>query len=739
LSMRRGQVIGDRLRRSGIGKNIRISVAALSMAAAATLFYFAAGELTVTLPSFEEVRGAHSSTELLLLDRRGEVIHELRADQRARRLGWTPLEEISPALQSAIIRAEDRRFYEHGGVDWASLANALRALFSSANPHGASTITMQLVSKLNVELQPRRTRRSWRQKFDQIRAARLLEKRWPKDGILEAYLNLVTFRGELQGIAAASSGLFSKKPHGIDHLESPILAALVRSPNAGIEQVGERAAQLGAAMNLPLDRAAILSKTRETLSHPYWVAPQTALAPHVALELLSSARTRAGAAPPQIRSTLDGQLQRFAIDALRRHLESVRSQNVHDGAVLVVENRTGDVLAYVGNPGEQASARFVDGVRAPRQAGSTLKPFIYGLAFERRHLTPASLIEDSALDIRVPGGIYRPSNYDNQFHGIVTVRMALAASLNVPAVKTLNLLGIGDCVELLRRLGFENLREADHYGPSLALGSADVTLWDLANAYRALANGGLWSRLRLRLDEEATTPRRVLSPEAVFLVADILSDREGRNLTFSLESPLSTRFWSAVKTGTSKDMRDNWCVGFSDRYTVGVWAGNFRGDPMWDVSGVTGAAPAWAEIMSWLHRSQSSRAPKPPPGLTAQGVNIAAVEQNRREWFIRGTETSLVTKASGPVILHIVYPADGTIMALDPDIPPEDQKLFFEAQPEAVPLRWILDGRPLDSAESLCLWSPVAGKHTLSLADEAGRTLDTVAFEVRGNSSGPIR
>jgi len=194
---------------------------------------------------------------------------------------------------------------------------------------------------------------------------------------------------------------------------------------------------------------------------------------------------------------------------------------------------------------------------------------------DRRILTPASLIDDSALDIPVPGGVYRPRNYDDEFHGLVSVRTALASSLNVPAVKTLNLVGVDNLVGMLWRLGFEELRSPDFYGPSLALGSADITLWDLVNAYRALANGGTWGSMRLVFEAEPAQPRRVLTPAAAFLLSDILSDRESRSRTFSLESPLSTRFWTAVKTGTSKDMRDNWCVGYSDRYTVGVWVGNF--------------------------------------------------------------------------------------------------------------------------------------------------------------------
>jgi penicillin-binding protein 1C len=687
-------------------------------------------------PSFQEVRRAYAKSDAVLLDRHGEIIHELRVNAQGRRLDWVSLAEISPALISAAIRAEDKRFYQHHGTDWLSLAGALRELGASPNARGASTITMQLAAKLDRGLEPRGTRRSVRQKIAQIRAAGALERRWTKAEILEAYLNLVTFRGELEGLSAASSGLFRKKPHGLDQLESVLLASLIRSPNASIDSLGARACRLSAALGLALNSAEIVSRARDTFSPAYYVPPQAALAPHVALQLLESIRSQTGRDPAVIPSTLDGPLQRFAAETLRHHLEAVRPHNVHDGAVLVVDNPTGEVLAYVGNDGDRASARHVDGVRAPRQAGSTLKPFVYAAAFERRLLTPASLIEDSPLEVPAAGGVYRPQNYDRHFHGTVAARQALAASLNVPAVKALNLVGVEVLIEKLKALGFRGLRTADYYGPSLALGSADVTLWDLTNAYRTLANRGTFSPLKLGFEKTPGLPAGVFSPEAAFQIADILSDREGRSLTFSLESPLSTRFWTAVKTGTSKDMRDNWCVGFSDRYTVGVWAGNFSGEPMWDVTGVTGAAPAWVEIMNWLHSDKPSIAPRPPPGVIRRTVDFPAAGTSRPEWFIRGTESASILPAAGPAGFRIAYPSAGTIVALDPDIPPDRQKLFFEAEPANDSCAWMLDGRVLGTAGSVLLWTPEKGKHTLSLVDRSGRVEDTVGFEVRGNIPG---
>jgi len=719
-------------------KKVFAYCACLGLAGAAPAWAFAWFFLLRPLPgipSYPQVRSAHVKSDAVLLDRNGAVLHEMRTDKSGRRLDWTLLGDISPAMQSAIVAGEDHRFYRHGGVDWISLGGAVVDRVVTARTRGASTISMQLASMLMEDLRSQRAQRSYFQKYRQIRAARSLEKIWSKKEILEAYLNLVTFRGELQGIAAAARGLFAKEPQGLNDNESVVLTALVRSPNADLDAVSARACILASNMRLPDGRTDIQTIARNSLSRPYYVKPAASLAPHVARRLLGSGMEGGIDGAKSVRCTLDGSLQAFTLDTLRHHVLATRSKNMHDGAALVVDNASGEILAYAGNIGDQSSARFVDGVRALRQAGSTLKPLVYALAFEQRILTPASLLDDSPLDIPVTGGVYRPKNYDNRFHGMVTARVALASSLNVPAVKALNLIGIGSFVEILQRLDFQNIREPDYYGLSIALGSADIRLWDLVAAYRAFANQGVWTPLRLTADEPQTPPRPFVSPEAAFLVADILSDREGRSRTFSLESPLATRYWTAVKTGTSKDMRDNWCVGFSDRYTVGVWAGNFSGEPMWNVSGITGAAPVWIDIMDRLHRKESSRPPAPPAGVLRRPVEFASTAEMRQEWFIKGTETAIVRQKDESIFPKIIYPTQGTIVALDPDMPRDDQKMFFEARPQGASLEWVLDGQNLGSAAGLIPWQPRKGKHVLQLMDSARQESDSVTFEVRGDDS----
>jgi penicillin-binding protein 1C len=688
------------------------------------------GEKAHALPSYDEVRKSYGKSDFLLLDRKGEVLHELRIDKNRRRLDWTCLRDISPALQEAVIQAEDRRFLDHRGVDYKSMGAAILSGLTSEGLRGASTITMQLASLLDRELQSRKGRRSIWQKERQVLGAWEIEKSWSKAEILEGYFNLVTFRGELQGIAAASRGLFGKNPHGLDQSESLLLASFIRSPNAASREVAKRASRLGQEMKWQIDDQEMDRKVREVFLGPNTVRPQGALAPHIARQLLQ--RQRKGST---VTCTLDSRVQRFALDQLTHHLLLLRSQNVKDGAILVVENSTGDVVAYLSQTGNPSYGRFVDAVQAKRQAGSALKPFLYALAFDKHILTPASLLDDTPLDIAVLTGIYQPRNYDSQFRGPVTSRIALASSLNVPAVKTLSLVGIELFLDRLRQLGFKGLNESgDFYGPSLALGSADVSLWELVNGFRTLSNEGLWSELRLTTaGQRMLKKRKVFSKEASFIISDILSDRDARSTTFGLENPLASRFWTAVKTGTSKDMRDNWCIGYSRRYTVGVWVGNFSGEPMWNVSGVTGAAPIWIEVMNFLHRNGGNRRMGPPASLVKREIQISdGMEPERKEWFIRGTEPNGRDQKAGQLNQRIIYPPSGAVIALDPDIPQELQKVFFVSQTNEDNLKWKLNDEALEKRGRTIPWVPRTGKFILALADNEEKILDFVYFEVRG-------
>jgi len=673
------------------------------------------------VPSPEQVRSAWRSSESVLLDRHGEPIQALRVDLSMRRLPWVALGDMSPALPAAVLQAEDQRFTQHGGVDVRAAGQAAWENLFRDKARGASTITMQLAGLLDSRLRGGADGRSWGQKWDQVQAARELEQGWTKGQILEAYLNMVSFRGELQGIAAASRGLFGKAPSGLNQTEAIVLASLLRAPAAAPKTVARRACALAKELKAVARCSAIEWEVAIALGRPAAIATLTP-APQVARKLLTGASR-------QVRSTLDGTLQRFAQASLRQHLMALRERNVNDGAVVVIDNDSGELLAYVGNGGDSE----VDGVAALRQAGSTLKPFLYQMAIEKQLITAASVLDDSPINIQTEGGLYIPQNYDRQFKGFVSTRTSLASSLNVPAVRTLLMTGLEPFHQRLRAVGISSLTEsAEYYGYSLALGSAEVSLLELANAYRTLANGGMVGTVTLQ-PRAAQAKRRVLDARASFIVADILSDRAARSLTFGLRNELATTFWSAVKTGTSKDMRDNWCVGFSEKYTVGVWVGNFDGRPMWDVSGVTGAAPVWRDVMDHLHGNLPSRAPSAPGGvLRQQLVYQPALEAPRSEWFIQGTESAVVEVVAGdqraPAIL---YPGTSTIIALDPDIPSGRQRVFFQAQ-AGQGLRWQLDGEVLGSGDADFGWRPVTGEHELALVNLDGKTVAHSRFQVRG-------
>jgi penicillin-binding protein 1C len=694
-----------------------VLIAALALAAA-----------TPQMPAFEEVRARWRPSEARLLDRNGDPVHELRIDAHGRRFAWTPLDQVSPALIDAVVAAEDHRFWSHRGVDLAAVCSSAARAVVGRRSRGASTITMQLVSILDPSLGRTSRHPTVVRKVEQALAALALERRWSKREILEAYLNMVTYRGELQGIAAASRVLFGKAPHGIDSAEAVVLASLIRAPNARRETVAKRSTNLSRSIAaLGLSRDAVATAVDEVFASRGSEHAHITLAPHLAERML---RGENG----DVHCALDRDLQRFVVDALHSQIFDVRDRRVDDGAAIVVENSTGEVWAYVGGAGDLSSAPDFDAVRAPRQPGSALKPFLYALAVDEHLLTAASLLEDTPLELPEQRGLYRPLDYDRQFRGLVSMRTALSSSLNVPAVRTADMVGVEAFTNRLRQLGFDGLvEEGDYYGAALALGDADVSLWQITNAYRTLANGGRYSDLRLTTAGNSTISTQVYSPETAFVISDILSDRASRSVTFGLENNLATRFWSAVKTGTSKDMRDNWCVGYTDKFTVGVWVGNASGAPMRDVTGITGAAPTWLSVMNYLHDRFGSGAIARPADVTASTVSFpGGVEPPRAEWFVAGTEPTAQLSGLDEGNPRILSPQAGMIIALDPDIPAPLQRVVFQASPGATHSRWILDGHALVLARDEFLWTPSPGVHKLSLVQK-GRLLETVQFVVRGS------
>jgi penicillin-binding protein 1C len=771
-------------------KTVKPQLAALLLLAACAM------DTAQAVATFDEVKRDFKPSDTLVLDRNGEVLQRLRTDSAVRRGQWVALPDVSPALRTALVLSEDKRFYEHSGVDWRAVSSAAWGNLWNTKTRGASTISMQLAGLMDEDWRAGAGGRSLTQKVGQTVSARILEARWRKDQILEAYLNLVPFRGEMVGIDALSRTLFGKAAHGLDEREAAIAAALVRAPNAKAAQVSQRACGVLKVMQAPakvdcegLDLFAAAALQRKAFDASEGVAP------HVARRLLSlrasspqpsprgrgsdtgtpaSAKGGAGGSesallplPPgegggegsansksqTVRSTLRAPLQRFAVQTLTQQLRELRGRHVEDGAIVVLDNATGEVLAWVGSSGELSDAAEVDGVTALRQPGSTLKPFLYAQAVAERRITAASLLEDSSSQIQTAGGLYIPQNYDRQFKGLVSARTALGASLNVPAVRTLVMVSPDAFQKQLKAVGLPIKESGDYYGYSLALGSSEVSLLALTNAYRTLANGGRYSAPSLAKNPKPVF-RPALDPRAAFIATDIIADPLARARTFGTDSILATRFWTAVKTGTSKDMRDNWAMGFSQRYTVGVWVGNASGAPMWDVSGTSGAAPIWAALMNYLHKTERSRAPAPPAGLVQSHTQFAPeggtpLEAARSEWFIQGTEQAVfaVNSAAGDarpakasrsakkpaaepdVTPRITAPASGTIIALDPDIPPKHQRISFSAEGRGT--RWLMDGKEFARGPQ-AQWLPWPGRHVVQLVDAGGKVADEIKFEVRG-------
>ena len=751
--------------------------------------------------TFDTVKRDFKPSDTLILASNGEVLQRLRTDPTVRRGQWVALSDVSPALRTALVLSEDKRFYEHSGVDWRAVSSAAWGNLWNTKTRGASTISMQLAGLLDEDLRAGSSGRSMGQKIGQTVFTQVLETHWRKDQILEAYLNLVPFRGEIVGIDALSRTLFGKAANGLDEREAAVAAALVRGPNAKVAQVSSRACGVLKLMQSKADCDSLDLFTTGALQRKAFDVSE-GIAPHLARRLVAShapspqpspasgtggkrevpellprplrGEGRGKGSANSIRSTLRAPLQRFAVQTLQQHLRELRGRHVEDGAVVVLDNTTGEVLAWVGSSNDLSQAAEVDGVTALRQPGSTLKPFLYAQAIAENRITAASLLEDSSTQIPTASGLYIPQNYDRQFKGMVSSRTALGASLNVPAVRTLVMVSPDAFAKQLRAAGLPLKENGDYYGYSLALGSSEVSLLNLTNAYRTLANGGRFGGVKFAAPSplpsfasgrggntvnssslspagERAEPSPAIDPRAAFIVTDILADPLARARTFGTDSVLATRFWTAVKTGTSKDMRDNWAVGYSQRYTVGVWVGNASGAPMWDVSGTSGAAPVWAAVMNHLHRLEPSRAPTPPAGLVQSRVVFDGLEAARHEWFITGTEQSLFainsgaaserfTRATGQkdsqknmsdveITPKITSPTSGTIIALDPDIPPKAQRVSFKA--EGRDLRWLMDGKPLARGAQV-QWLPWPGRHVVQLVDGSGKVLDEVKIEVRG-------
>ncbi|MBI5522314.1 MAG: penicillin-binding protein 1C [Desulfarculus sp.] len=640
----------------------------------------------------------------------GQILASLTHPER--RAGpWLAAGEIPPLVRAAALAAEDRRFHDHPGVDPVALARAAwRNLLAGRVVQGGSTITMQ-VARLESP-----SRRSMGAKLKEAARALWLEARLGKDEVLCQYLNRAPFGGPLVGIVAASRELLGATPQRLAPQEAALLMALPQDPSRLLQpanrprlQARRDAILRGMAMAGALDAPALA----RALAAPLEMAPAPPpppAAPHFAAALASRLE---GQAPEVIATDLDPTLQQALADLVRQACRERQSQGLRQAAVLVLRNRDRAVLAWVGSQDFRGPLNGqVDGVLARRQPGSALKPFIYALALEQGR-TLASRVADEPLSRGLADGAYRPVDYDGQHRGLVSLRVALASSLNLPALRLVEELTPAAVLERLRLAGLGLPREASHYGLGLALGDGEVSLLELTQAYAALASGGLWSPARLWQGQEGAPPRRAFSEAVAGLVTSVLADDQARAAGFGRHGLLELPFPTAVKTGTSQQHRDNWCLGYTSDYTVGVWAGNFEGLPMRGISGVSGAAPLWRQVMLYLHRQEPGRLPAPPAGLVRHQVCAGsgtlagpACPAAMEELFLASAPPSgpcplhaprLEAAAPASPALCLVTPAPEAVYALDPDLDPSLQVLACRAAAAGPVSRasWLLNGREL--------------------------------------------
>jgi penicillin-binding protein 1C len=640
-----------------------------------------AGWVAAPLPP--ELASPRPVPSLVVEDRHGLPLRATRAEDGSRG-GWVPLAEVDAQLIQAFLAAEDHRFFEHPGVDVRAVARALRDNLRSDRPRsGASTLTMQTVRLL------RPVERSWPGKLQQALWALRLERHLEKDAILEQYLNRVPLGQAAVGVAAGSQLYFGASARELSLGQAALLAGIARTPSRDNPLVAPERAQARRGVVLGRMRAlgyATAEHAAQAGQEPALAAarrPQDFLAPHFTTRVLQ--RTEAAGEPLRgtLRTTLDLELQTLIEAEVRHTVHVLADRGARHAAAVVLDNQTGEVLAWVGSPDfwEPRSGQ-VDMVVSPRQPGSTLKPFLFALAFDRGH-TAASVLPDIPRSYATSLAPYQPQNYDRRFRGPVRAREALASSYNVPSVELADRLGVESVLSMLHRAGFASLSQtASHYGLGLALGNGDVTLIELANAYRALVRRGEWSEwtavagsmagarseergarseergasdelagsdaegARGSGDPPSAMRHPLVSPEAAALVLDILADADARTPGFGSETPFDFPFPAAAKTGTSRHFTDNWAVGVTQGFTVAVWVGNFSGRPMEGVSGITGAGPLlYRAMLATATRRAPGALPTPDEaGLKPHRVcrlsGLAATPHcpSLVEWFIAGTE-----------------------------------------------------------------------------------------------------
>lgn len=659
--------------------------------------------LLLLLPSPARWVPDHLPASRRVLDRHGELLRHHPSSSGTYHHPVKSLSALPDEVLLSILHAEDKRFYHHPGFDpLAALRSLVINLERGKITTGASTISQQLVklTRPPAERLPNR----WLDKLYLTLLGVKLDLSLPKDAILLHYINHLPYTHQIVGIEAASRYYFSLPASRLDWARAALLAVIPRAPHLldPRERI-DRALPLQRALLATLHERRVIDDAtyREALRQPIFIEAHHVDRPaspshlHATLHALSLSRAS------ELHTTLDASLQRSAHHILSSHVARHHHRDISQAAAIVLDNATGDVLVHIGSTDyfDASTLGSNDGVLMKRRPGSTLKPFIYARYLERGG-TLADPILDDSVTLATPRGAWSPQNFDRATHGPLSVREALASSLNIPAVLIALWLGAGDTLEQLRALGFELDHQAHaQHGAGIALGNAEVSLLTLATAYAAFARQGQWMASTHLIAQRSRLTRSVFSEETAYMILSTLSDDAARAHGFGRGSALrSTRdVWMAVKTGTSTGYRDTWAVGLTSRYTIAVWAGNFDGTPTLEMTGATGAAPILRQIALMLHEREPSRPKAPPLTIEKQSIcslsgqstlNQCLCQMRHDEWFLRG-----VTGASGHVDAagrHPYEPSADSSCAMHL----VEQDGAHAIDPPASWLEWLIAHRP---------------------------------------------
>ena len=527
-------------------------------------------------PELQEFRAQEYSCRIY--DRRGELIQVIPLRGGGRR-EFTPIKEIPKAVQKSFIKQEDRRFYFHHGVDWLSLSMAVvQNRQADKIVRGGSTISMQLAKLVNQNNSP-----TIRRKLKDIFNAYRIEAKLSKKEILELYLNSIYFGSNSYGITSAARTFFSCELNQLTDKELLSLSVIPKSPNY------------------------IVPSEARYFKYPFKL-------PHFVNYLTSQLRNKDGKLPYELRTSLDLEISQQAEDYLRDALEQAHGSRITNGALLLLDNKDGSIISWLGNGNffDNENSGQIDGVLVRNQPGSSMKPFLYALAIEKDLLQPSTVLADVPSEFGNEK-LYIPENFNNRFNGPVRMRIALASSLNVPAVSTLNKVGVKTYLEKLYELGFDSLRENDSglkADLGLALGAGEVSLKELVPAFSIFVRDGIYLPLNYRQKQKLSNGSQIYSKDTSRVITSILSDKGARALGFGYTQTFQTEYPSIFKTGTSNQYQNIIALGATKNFTIGVWMGNFSGQT---VIGKTGSSlPAWV-AKNVLDKLESSDTPFPEP------------------------------------------------------------------------------------------------------------------------------